>query len=194
MTRRHPRSTSTAPLFPYTTPCRSLPAAEQRLLPGGPAQAGDDGLDAAPLAGAVVPGADVGAGGQAVGLVDGAVVGAVEEVLQRAAHVAEVLGGAENDPVGGQHVVRPGLEGGEGAGLDTRDLRRARALDHRVAQPGRVLRRHVSDDEEALHGVYPGACTGRAGCAVRRGRSEEHTSGLQSLMRITYAGLCLNKK
>src|SRR3546814_3027979 len=142
MIRRPPISTRTDTRLPYTTLFRS--------------------------AGAVVPGADGEAVGQAVGLVDDAVVGAVEEVLQRAAHVAEVLGGAENDPVGGQHVVRPGLEGGEGAGLDTRDLRRARALDHRVAQPGRVLRRHVSDDEEALHGVYPGACTGRAGCAVRR--------------------------
>src|SRR3546814_10797766 len=27
-----------------------------------------------------------------------------------------------------------------------------------------------------------------------RGRSEEHTSALQSLMRISYAVLCLNKK
>src|SRR3546814_1535724 len=32
-------------------------------------------------------------------------------------------------------------------------------------------------------------------CAVRRGRrSEEHTSELQSLMRISYAVLCLKKK
>src|SRR3546814_10920939 len=30
--------------------------------------------------------------------------------------------------------------------------------------------------------------------AVYRPRSEEHTSELQSLMRITYAVLCLNKK
>src|SRR3546814_521450 len=30
--------------------------------------------------------------------------------------------------------------------------------------------------------------------ADRRRRSEEHTSELQSLMRISYAGFCLNKK
>src|SRR3546814_9595566 len=29
---------------------------------------------------------------------------------------------------------------------------------------------------------------------VRRARSEEHTSELQSLMRISYAGFCLKKK
>src|SRR3546814_10033453 len=33
-----------------------------------------------------------------------------------------------------------------------------------------------------------------AGCAGRRSRSEEHTSELQSLMRISYAVFCLKKK
>src|SRR3546814_6610595 len=32
------------------------------------------------------------------------------------------------------------------------------------------------------------------GCDQRRGRSEEHTSELQSLMRISYAVFCLKKK
>src|SRR3546814_1427669 len=32
------------------------------------------------------------------------------------------------------------------------------------------------------------------GCAARRVRSEEHTSELQSLMRISYAVFCLKKK
>src|SRR3546814_9457360 len=37
--------------------------------------------------------------------------------------------------------------------------------------------------------------TGRGGLEVdRRARSEEHTSELQSLMRISYAGFCLKKK
>src|SRR3546814_9797047 len=31
-------------------------------------------------------------------------------------------------------------------------------------------------------------------CVARMGRSEEHTSELQSLMRISYAVLCLKKK
>src|SRR3546814_3184037 len=34
----------------------------------------------------------------------------------------------------------------------------------------------------------------RAGCRVDAWRSEEHTSELQSLMRISYAVLCLKKK
>src|SRR3546814_8312469 len=36
----------------------------------------------------------------------------------------------------------------------------------------------------------PSACAAPRGC----GRSEEHTSELQSLMRISYAVFCLNKK
>src|SRR3546814_1814252 len=32
------------------------------------------------------------------------------------------------------------------------------------------------------------------GCALHGGRSEEHTSELQSLMRISYAVFCLKKK
>src|SRR3546814_7725708 len=38
------------------------------------------------------------------------------------------------------------------------------------------------------------SCPGSAGPAPRRNRSEEHTSELQSLMRISYAVFCLNKK
>src|SRR3546814_1644829 len=34
----------------------------------------------------------------------------------------------------------------------------------------------------------------RSGVAMRRSRSEEHTSELQSLMRISYAVFCLKKK
>src|SRR3546814_3178751 len=37
-------------------------------------------------------------------------------------------------------------------------------------------------------------CSGRAARPSPRGRSEEHTSELQSLMRISYAVFCLKKK
>src|SRR3546814_3073946 len=37
-------------------------------------------------------------------------------------------------------------------------------------------------------------CASRASCNVVMGRSEEHTSELQSLMRISYAVFCLKKK
>src|SRR3546814_6460786 len=38
------------------------------------------------------------------------------------------------------------------------------------------------------------ACTRRNPSSIRRARSEEHTSELQSLMRISYAVFCLKKK
>src|SRR3546814_1717347 len=45
-------------------------------------------------------------------------------------------------------------------------------------------------------GLFAGAAgrTGRAAGCRRSGRSEEHTSELQSLMRISYAVFCLKKK
>src|SRR3546814_9324330 len=52
-----------------------------------------------------------------------------------------------------------------------------------LARPGRVVRVPVDRAE------------GRAGRArASGGRSEEHTSELQSLMRISYAVFCLKKK
>src|SRR6185312_1167097 len=66
-------------------------AAGERLLDHLPAQAGQDGLDATARAGAVAAGADIDRAGQALRALEQGIVGAVEEVLQRAAHVAEVL-------------------------------------------------------------------------------------------------------
>src|SRR3546814_6878608 len=40
----------------------------------------------------------------------------------------------------------------------------------------------------------PGSVAGLRDSGLRRGRSEEHTSELQSLMRISYAVFCLKKK
>src|SRR3546814_7292596 len=42
--------------------------------------------------------------------------------------------------------------------------------------------------------VWRGAITMPARCLFAPGRSEEHTSELQSLMRISYAVFCLEKK
>src|SRR3546814_2354089 len=41
---------------------------------------------------------------------------------------------------------------------------------------------------------WPHAAAGPADGRARTGRSEEHTSELQSLMRISYAVFCLKKK
>src|SRR3546814_6630074 len=51
------------------------------------------------------------------------------------------------------------------------DLHHRSAIDHRSGEIGALVQRHRSD-----------------------GRSEEHTSELQSLMRISYAVFCLQKK
>src|SRR3546814_4526842 len=67
------------------------------------------------------------------------------------------------------------------AGADDRCVARGRAVDHRAFRP------HPGDLD--LDGQ-------RVAGAVRRraDRSEEHTSELQSLMRISYAVFCLKKK
>src|SRR3546814_15355228 len=68
------------------------------------------------------------------------------------------------------------------AGLDRRPRRRA-ALS-RVPAPG--LRHTDRGHVHLPHGAFAASCCRR--------RSEEHTSELQSLMRISYAVFCLKKK
>src|SRR3546814_1500668 len=80
-----------------------------------------------------------------------------------------------------------------------RTLRAARLLDlllhqlparPRRAAPGRGgVRRRAGRDRGALAEVRARGRSGRA-----PGRSEEHTSELQSLMRISYAVFCLKTK
>src|SRR3546814_6669213 len=60
----------------------------------------------------------------------------------------------------------------------------ARSLDH-IAARGNELHRHA-------HKACSFAAASIA-CAARSIRSEEHTSELQSLMRISYAAFCLQK-
>src|SRR3546814_9820318 len=70
---------------------------------------------------------------------------------------------------------------------------------HGGAQPRQVLR-HVAGDAAGAgpqrDRVRSPRHEGRLGArlAVEMARSEEHTSELQSLMRISYAGFCLKKK
>src|SRR3546814_10874568 len=75
-------------------------------------------------------------------------------------------GGLDRDPDCGMRIPRrdPQQRGG-GVGIPCRRL------------------------EEAQHGAAGGECR-----TVIDGRSEEHTSELQSLMRISYAVFCLTKK
>src|SRR3546814_10799702 len=48
--------------------------------------------------------------------------------------------------------------------------------------------------ENKVTGAPIGISAGLLQCIQEEGRSEEHTSGLQSLMRISYAVFCLKKK
>src|SRR3546814_2279566 len=81
-----------------------------------------------------------------------------------------------------------------------RSLRaRDRVAAHPQLQAGRQVGahpRHVACAERLhprpFHRVKGGG--GERFAGTRRGRSEEHTSELQSLMRISYAVFCLKKK
>src|SRR3546814_9052085 len=53
---------------------------------------------------------------------------------------------------------------------------------------------HVDGAYGAPAAMTPGHAFLREGFALADSRSEEHTSELQSLMRISYAVFCLNKK
>src|SRR3546814_8659384 len=77
-----------------------------------------------------------------------------------------------------------------GGGTICRRLRRRDAVDGRSVHPVDGARGQRSCDFPRFPGRDPRA----AGNAVRGLRSEEHTSALQSLMRISYAVLCLKTK
>src|SRR3546814_8703502 len=70
----------------------------------------------------------------------------------------------------------------------TAPLRARQALGDRQVEHQREVRPECADHEPVQH------LDGRAAEAVAVTRSEEHTSELQSLMRISYAVFCLTKK
>src|SRR3546814_8725221 len=70
-----------------------------------------------------------------------------------------------------------------------------RREDVEVERAVAVRRRAVGRGRDRFHAVQADAGELRAEAAHRdRARSEEHTSELQSLMRISYAVFCLKKK
>src|SRR3546814_8911550 len=64
-----------------------------------------------------------------------------------------------------------------------------RAIDPDLTHPAVVRDQHDRCIRQSIYGYAAGS-----GNATRPGRSEEHTSELQSLMRISYAVFCLKKK
>src|SRR3546814_1274456 len=69
-----------------------------------------------------------------------------------------------------------------------------RSRGHRTAAPLRGGGRSHSDRQQVHRRPRVGVRSDGARRAVRGDRSEEHTSELQSLMRISYAVFCLKKK
>src|SRR3546814_10580263 len=90
-------------------------------------------------------------------------------------------------------------QGRAAAAVRLRRLREPAGRRGRVQQP--APRRAVRDadddrlgDPALLRGAVGGAGHAARAGAVADARSEEHTSELQSLMRISYAVFCLKKK
>src|SRR3546814_9458578 len=61
-------------------------------------------------------------------------------------------------------------------------------------RPPRAPRHHLRDECRKLSAAHGYRAKTAGGRSPRQGRSEEHTSELQSLMRISYAVFCLKKK
>src|SRR3546814_7916623 len=82
----------------------------------------------------------------------------------------------------------PGAHGLPAPGHPPAQLRAEAAQAGVQARGVRTVQRH------AVEGQARGHLAAGARAHPQRGRSEEHTSGLQSLMRISYAVFCLKKK
>src|SRR3546814_1352204 len=166
MILRPPIATRTDSLFPYTTLFRS---------PGGGAGAG------------------LGGGAVHVSLVRAPrrLAAGASVALDPHASAAGALRGGDDrpQPPGVGLAADPGgLPAGHRRGL-------VRAAGHGVdaQRAAGAGPRRLRDD---AHAAQPAGRPpdGRARLDRRRGRSEEHTSELQSLMRISYAVFCLKKK
>src|SRR3546814_3545390 len=107
-------------------------------------------------------------------------------------------GNPQHPPDLRQHAVFPRCPGGKGAELAgvlslRRRARSGQAAGFRLSEPGAASSRAQCGGhrEEPAKIAGPGAA---ARFLSFRARSEEHTSELQSLMRISYAVFCLKKK
>src|SRR3546814_4184177 len=110
-----------------------------------------------------------------------------------AQRLAEVLLAAHHQRQAERSAERPGL-------LEESDREASLGGGDRSREPGRTGPHHgdaVAGPGWRQHqgGLAAGARVDQAGgVLVREDRSEEHTSELQSLMRISYAVFCLKKK
>src|SRR3546814_2696175 len=89
------------------------------------------------------------------------------------------------------HAVAPGDVAVEPLDLVGVDVRRRHLDRRRQVEDGPALRRRLPDVHHRLADLLGEV---ELGAGEAFGRSEEHTSELQSLMRISYAVFCLKKK
>src|SRR3546814_2608372 len=101
----------------------------------------------------------------------------------------DFVDGDEVDRLGGIELVdlETSIDDGHVPVEEVDELRLA-VREHGLERRPVRARRIVVDRED--HGLLPFDCAGKASS----NRSEEHTSELQSLMRISYAVFCLKKK
>src|SRR3546814_5106178 len=174
MPRRPPRSTRSDQLFPYTARFRSP---ERQRRPGAPPE-GLDRVGALGVAREVL--AVVSEQHHRVGARR---LGEGQRRVERRVEVAVAHGLADAEAVVGAEEA--------GALVDQADARGRRSY-RRLAVDGDRLQGlvdgHRVGEELGEAGQLRGAHRGLIG------RSEEHTSELQSLMRISYAVFCLNNK
>src|SRR3546814_1063324 len=85
------------------------------------------------------------------------------------------------------------LQGRHRVGLECGEPEKAKARALRAAFPHPVPFPRSRGKGDRVGGSRPG-CIAAPLRALASGRSEEHTSELQSLMRISYAVFCLKKK
>ena len=103
----------------------------------------------------VVAGADIEAVGQTLGVLQAGIVAAVEEILQRAAHVTEIFRRPQNNGIGVENVLRLRLEralGDDAHAVAFQGVVRGRRRG--VAQAPRVARRHMADNQELSRIVF----------------------------------------
>src|SRR3546814_3860166 len=118
------------------------------------------------------------------------------EAVALAANAPEAAGAETVDPGSIGHP----LNMMETLGLRTGELHAALAIDTDdpafTVEPvtAEDLEAWVTDAEEQSTAAFDGLARARTSATGDAGRSEEHTSELQSLMRISNAVFCLKKK
>src|SRR3546814_5689722 len=89
------------------------------------------------------------------------------------------------------HTTTRPVTPSKGCMLCNQAVSQARLREESISQEMRVGQRYINEDDAPAPSVIT---LNALGASQAANRSEEHTSELQSLMRISYAVFCLKKK